>query len=135
MRGLQPEYVTKRFTDEEKRDRLVRIVESIDRVGGKQKEEGPIGLHADLSMEASILSPGKKVEHEVVAEGPRKVYLHVVMNGRVQPKEGGAKIKIGETVLGEGDGAYVEGVKGPGKIEVESVGDKAAEFLLFDMGN
>jgi hypothetical protein len=37
-------------------------------------------------------------------------------------------------VLGEGDGAYIDGVKGPLNIEIESVGDKPAEFLLFDMG-
>jgi hypothetical protein len=79
------------------------------------------------------LSPGKKVVHELVKEGDRNVYLHVVMGGREQPKSGGAKIKIGDVELGEGDGAYVRGAKGPGKIEVESIGDKPAEFLLFDM--
>lgn len=134
-RGLKPRYVTKKFTDEEKTEKLVQIVEFTERLGGtKEKEEGPIGLEADLSMDASILSPGNKVVHEVVAEGPRKVYLHVVMTAREQPKEGGARIKVADTVLGEGDGVYIEGVKGPGKIEVESVGDKPAEFLLFDLG-
>jgi redox-sensitive bicupin YhaK (pirin superfamily) len=134
-RGLRPRYQTRRFGDEVKRDRLVRIMEFTERLGGDAKAEGaPIGMQADISMDASILSPGRKVVHEVVAEGPRKVYIHVVMGGRVQPEAGGARIKVGETVLGEGDGAYVEGVHGPGQIEVESVGEKAAEFLLFDMG-
>ena len=36
--------------------------------------------------------------------------------------------------MGEGDGAYIDGVSGPGKVEIESVGDKPAEFLLFDLG-
>lgn len=131
QRGLTPKYETKKFSDEEKKDRLVRIMESVERLGdGKHA----IGLHADLSMDASILSPGMKVSHDIVAEGKRKIYLHVVMGGRKQPKEGGAQIKIGETVLGEGDGAYVDGVSGPGSVEIESVGDKPAEFLLFDMG-
>lgn len=130
-RGLKPHYKTKKFTDEEKTDKLVRIMEYTDRL---DQNKGAIGLQADLSMDASILSPGKKVVHEVVAEGPRKLYAHLVMGGRSQPKQGGAQIKIGETVLGEGDGAYIDGVKGPNKIEIESVGDKPAEFIFFDMG-
>jgi hypothetical protein len=99
-----------------------------------EQSKGAIGLQADLSMDASILSPGKKVVHEVVAEGPRKLFAHVVMGGRSQPKQGGAQIKIGETILGEGDGAYIDGVEGPNKIEIESVGEKPAEFIFFDMG-
>jgi redox-sensitive bicupin YhaK (pirin superfamily) len=131
---LQPHYETKKFSDEQKTDKFVRIMESTDRLGDKKGPTDPIGLQADLSMDASILSPGKKVEHEVVASGPRKIFLQVVMSGRKQPKEGGAKIKIGDTILGEGDSAYVNGVVGPAKVEVESVGEKKAEFLLFDMG-
>merc|ERR1712080_282990 len=98
------------------------------------EESEPIPMHADLSMSASILHPGKSVAHDLVKEGQRKVYLHVVMGDKTQPKSGGARIKIGEVELGEGDGAFVTGAAGPGKVEVESVGDKAAEFLLFDMG-
>jgi redox-sensitive bicupin YhaK (pirin superfamily) len=109
-KGLKPHYETKKWSDEH-----------------------AIGLQADLSMDASILSPGKKVTHELVAEGPRKVFAQLIMSKRTQPKEGGAQIKIGDTVLGEGDGAYLN-VNGPGKVEVESVGATPAEFLLFDMG-
>jgi redox-sensitive bicupin YhaK (pirin superfamily) len=130
-RGLKPHYETKKFTDEEKKDKLVRIMEYTDRL---DQSKGAIGLQADLSMDASILSPGNKVVHEVVAEGPRKLFAHVVMGGRSQPKQGGAQIKIGETILGEGDGAYIDGVQGPNKIEIESVGGKPAEFIFFDMG-
>lgn len=130
-RGLKPRYETKRFTDEQKKDTLCRIMESSERLG---EAKHAIGLQADLSMDASILSPGKKVVHELVASGPRKLFAQVIMGKRAQPKTGGAQIKIGETVLGEGDGAYIDGVKGPLSIEIESVGDKPAEFLLFDMG-
>ncbi|KAF2786365.1 RmlC-like cupin [Melanomma pulvis-pyrius CBS 109.77] len=132
--GLKPHYETKKFSDEQKTDKLVRIMEYTDRLGEKKGATDPIGLQADLSMDASILWPGKKVEHEVVATGPRKIFLQVVMSKRAQPKEDGAKIRIGDTVLGEGDSAYVNGVQGPAKIEVESIGEKPAEFLLFDMG-
>ena len=130
-RGLTPHYETKRFTDEQKTDKLCRIMESTDRLGDAKHA---IGLHADLSMDASILSPGKKVTHEIVADGPRKLYAQVIMSMRAQPKTGGAQIKIGDTVLAEGDGAFIENVKRPASIEIESVGDKPAEFLLFDMG-
>ncbi|KAF2450206.1 RmlC-like cupin [Karstenula rhodostoma CBS 690.94] len=130
---LAPHYETKTFTDEQKKDTLVRIMEDSSRLGEKT-DTSPIGLQADLSMDASILSPGKSVTHEIVAEGPRKIFLQNIMSGRTQPKQGGARIKVGDIVLGEGDGAYVEGLAGPGKFVVESVGDKPAEFLLFDMG-
>lgn len=133
---LTPSYKTRKFTDEMKTDRLLRIMESIDRHSGKDEEGQPIPLHADASTSASILSPGKSVTHDLVAEGERKVYLHVVMSARKQPADGeGAKIKVGDVELGEGDGAFIRGAKGPGSVTVESVGAKPAEFLLFDMGN
>jgi redox-sensitive bicupin YhaK (pirin superfamily) len=131
---LAPSYKTRKFTDEMKADKFVRIMESVDRHSGKDGETEPIPMHADVSMSASILSPGKSVTHELVKDGQRKVYLHVVMSEKKQPKTGGAKIKVGDVELGEGDGAFVTGASGPGKIEVESIGEKAAEFLLFDMG-
>ncbi|WPG98656.1 Hypothetical protein R9X50_00144900 [Acrodontium crateriforme] len=132
---LAPSYVTRKFTDEMKQDKLVRIMESVDRHSGKDAATEPIPMHSDLSMSASILSPGKSVTHELVKDGARNVYLHVVMSGRTQPKTGGAKIRVGDVELGEGDGAFVRGASGPGSISVESVGDTAAEFLLFDMGD
>lgn len=119
-----------------KTDKLLRIMESTDRHSGKDEPTEPIPMHSDLSMSASILSPGQRVTHELVAEGARKVYLHVVMSGRTQPADGqGARIKVGEVELGEGDGAFVRGAKGPGSVTVESVGATPAEFLLFDMGD
>ncbi|KAI5243410.1 RmlC-like cupin [Aureobasidium subglaciale] len=133
-RGLKPSYVTRKFTDEMKENKLVRIMEDQKRHSGKDAEDQPIPLHADLNMDASILSPGKKVVHDIVAEGKRNIFVHLVMGGRTQPKSGGAKIRVGDVELGEGDGAYITNATGPGKIEVESVGDKPAEFLLFDMG-
>ncbi|KAL1305475.1 hypothetical protein AAFC00_002351 [Neodothiora populina] len=132
--GLQPSYKTRNFPEELKRNKLCRIMEDVSRHSGKDEEGEPIPLHADLSMSASILEPGHKVEHEIVKDGKRNIYLHVVMTGKTQPKTGGMKIKMGNVVIGEGDGAFVRGAEGPGKIEVESVGDKPAEFVLFDMG-
>jgi quercetin 2,3-dioxygenase len=133
IKGLKPHYSTKKFDDSMKQNKLCRIMEYTERAE-KNGNTDSIALQSDVTMEASILDSGKTVEHELVADGPRKVYLHVVMTGRKQPTSGGAQIKVGDTILGEGDGAYVDGAKGPGKIVVESVGDKPAEFLLFDMG-
>ena len=133
VRGLKPSYSTRNYPDEMKRDRLCRIMESADRHNGNKAESTPIPLHADLSMDASILSPGKSVEHKVVKEGKRRMFVHLVMTGREQLAKGGARLKIGSVEIGEGDGAYVEGVVGPGSLTIESVGDKSGEFLVFDM--
>ncbi|KIW00085.1 uncharacterized protein PV09_08271 [Verruconis gallopava] len=134
VRGLEPSYITRKYTDEIKQDKLVRIIESKERHSGGNLENDPIPAHADLSMSASILNPGKSVSHEVVTRGERKIFLHVVMGGRTQPESGGARIRVGDVQLGEGDGAFVEEVRGPGQITIESTGEKPAEFLLFDMG-
>lgn len=131
---MKPSYATKKFTDDMKKDKLLRIMESVDRHSGNDEPTEPIPMHCDLSMDASILSPGASVTHDLVTNGERKVYLHVVMSGREQPKSGGAKIKVGDVELGEGDGAFVKGAKGPSNITIESTGDKSAEFILFDMG-
>ncbi|KAF2668225.1 RmlC-like cupin [Microthyrium microscopicum] len=130
--GLKPSYVTRNYPDELKKDRLVRIIESTKRHGGEKGENDPIPAESDVSMDASILSPGKTVTHEVVGSGERELYAHVVMTGKTQPSEGGARIKIGDAVIGEGDGAFIKGASG--SLEIESVGDKPAEFLLFDVG-
>ena len=108
-------------------------MEDVARHSGKDAEGEPIPLHADLSMDACILSPGSSVDHDLVAKGDRKLYLHLVMNGRVPQVKGGSRLKVGDVELGEGDGAFVSG-KGPDSLHIESVGDKKAEFLLFDMG-
>jgi redox-sensitive bicupin YhaK (pirin superfamily) len=137
--GLTPSYVTRTFPDALKKDRLLRIMESVARAGKTttttEEDPAPIPLHADLTMEASVLSPGKSVAHAPVAAGPRRLYLHVVMRGREQPAPGAesARIKVGGVELGEGDGAFVEGL-GTEPVLVESVGDVPAEFLLFDVG-
>lgn len=136
---LTPHYATRKYSDESKTNKFVRIMESVDRSPSSSNqsstaETDPIPLHADLSMSATILSPGKAVTHDLVAEGERNVYLHVVMSGRKQPATGGARIEVGGVELGEGDGAFVRGLRGPGTLEVKGTGEKAAEVLLFDMG-
>ena len=132
--GLKPSYKTRKFTDEMKTDKLLRIMESTDRHSGKDHPTEPIPMHADLSQSACILAPGKSVTHKLVADGERKVYLHMVMRDRTQPKTGGAKVKVGDVEIGEGDGAFLNGLGGPDSVTIESTGERKAEFLLFDMG-
>ncbi|TKA80864.1 hypothetical protein B0A55_02341 [Friedmanniomyces simplex] len=127
IKGLTPTYKTRKFSDELKRDNLIRIMESVDRHSGKDAETEPIPLHSDVSMSASILSPGQKVTHELVAEGARNVYLHVVMTGKKQPKSGGARIKVQGVELGEGDGGFVGGHTLP---NLESVHRDLPLFLM-----
>lgn len=116
----------------------MRVMESTNRLANgdddsKAWKHDPIPLHSDLSMDASILSPGSSVSHGLVAEGARKLYAHVVMSGKKTPETGGAKIQIGDVVVEEGDGAFIEGAQG--SVEIKSVGEKDAEFILFDMGD
>jgi quercetin 2,3-dioxygenase len=130
---MAPKYFTRRFEDTSKENALVTVMDDIERV--KDSETGAIPLEADLRMEASVLEPGKAVEHAVLPGSDRKVYVHLIMtSGPKQPNAGqGAEIKVGDVTLREGDGAYVNGAAGT--LKVESVGIKAAEFLLFDMGD
>ncbi len=90
--------------------------------------EGSIPIHADFLM-------GGEAKWRVGGEGDgsvekrvgRRVYVHLPMRGV------GAKVKLaGEVVLGEGDGAFVEGVGAGDEIGVESVGEGEAEVVLLD---
>jgi redox-sensitive bicupin YhaK (pirin superfamily) len=129
--GLKPSYITRNYTDEEKRDALVKIIESTARHSGGEKENDPIPAHSDVDMYASILTPGKSLKYKPVA-ADRQLYLHLVMTGKEQPASGGAKVKIGDVTVGEGDGVLIE--QPAEDVVIESVGDKDAEFIFFDLG-
>ena len=71
---------------------------------------------------------------KVRAKEGRKVYVHVPMM-----KEGKASVRVWvegksdeEAVLGEGDGAFVEGVEVGDVLEVESIGEEEAEVVVLD---
>lgn len=143
-RGLTPKYHTKTFDEEEKRNGFVTILSPLkagkDATFQQEKEaeptvEGTIPIHADLTMGAAIIAPGKKFDWKVgVAEGVtskvanRRVYVHLTMC-----KNGKSKIKLnGDQVLGEGDGAYVEKVNVGDLLSFESVGESDAEVVVLD---
>lgn len=107
--GLRPGYEQKQFTNEEKRDRL-RLIVSLD------GRDGSLKVNQDVSLYASVLSAGKRVEHRIAAG--RHAWLQVV-NGN---------ITANGAALGRGDGASLSDER---LLTIEATSD--AEFLLFDL--
>ncbi len=141
-KGLTPQYFTRHFTDEEKRDRWAHIVAPTGTVGVVEKREaaGPAPVHSPLNLHATLISPEKKLSHSFHSSGvaQRKGYVHVVQTSGYNPKEAsGAHVRLvgaegGPLDLKEGDGVYI--VANPGEeLTMENVGDRIAEVLLFDM--
>lgn len=100
-----------------------------------------IPIHADLVMAAGLIKPDARFKYTVggqVEEGKpavrsqmdRRVYVHVPMT-----KNGSAKVRLDgreDAVLGEGDGAFISGVKAGDLLSVESVGEAEAEVVVLD---
>lgn len=128
---LEPSYQTKTFTDSQKINNFAHIISPID---VNNIKSNTIGIHTDLNMFASILEPGHKIVYKVrnnfkneQTNVERKVYVHLI-------NLLGSRIKINkETILKQGDGAFITEVKSGDEIIFESVGDASAEFVLFDM--
>ncbi|OSD05313.1 pirin domain-containing protein [Trametes coccinea BRFM310] len=140
-RGLSPQYFTRHFSDEEKKDQWAHVVAPADAPGVVEKREasGPAPVHSPLNLFATLLSPGKSLAHAFSSStAQRKGYIHVVQTSGYNPAEaGGAHIRVtggegGPIELREGDGAYIMAVTGE-ELKVENVGEQVAEVLLFDM--
>jgi len=143
-RGLKPKYFTRHFSDEDKKDKLVKVVAPADSEGVSMTDKGvsgPAPVHADLSMYASVLSErGKSVSH-TFSSSASKGYLHLIMTGGyrrpAQPASvDGASVKVSfgakSVIVREGDGLYLDNVAGQ-DITLESDGPKPAEFVLFEL--
>lgn len=137
---LPPKYFTRHFADAEKADRWVRVVApaGAENVEEEREHDGPAPVHSRLSMYATILSEGKKVEHVLSSKtGNRKAYVHLIQtSGYNDGVAAGASLKVSgegaEVVLREGDGAYI--TSEPGKeLAFENVGEGKAEVVLFDI--
>ncbi|KAI0358265.1 pirin domain-containing protein [Trametes cingulata] len=140
-RGLTPQYFTRHFTDDEKKDRWAHIVAPVDAPGVVEKREasGPAPVHSPLNLFATILSAGKSLSHTFqFSSAQRKGYIHVVQTSGYNPGEAsGAHVRVlgaegGPLELREGDGAYIMAAPGE-ELTVENAGEKVAEILLFDM--
>ncbi|KAI0077738.1 RmlC-like cupin [Panus rudis PR-1116 ss-1] len=133
--GLTPQYFTRHFSDEEKKDKWARIVAPVDAEGVIEKREagGAAPVHSPLTLFATILSPSKSLDYKL--ERP-KGYIHVVQtSGYHTGKATGGTVKVSGSgksfELREGDGAYLSGADG--EVKLENVGDRATEILLFDL--
>ena len=134
-RKLPPKYFTRHYTDAEKENKWVKVVAPVGAEGVIHEREGkgPTPVQSPLSLYATLLSPGTKLQHKFENE---KGYIHVIQTSGYNPqKSSGASVKVvgGEEIaLREGDGSYIWAGKG-GEINVENVGDAVAEVLLFDL--
>lgn len=141
-RGLAPRYDRGHWADDDKRAGFVSLLSPLkggpDATPAQEKAAEPMipgtmAIHADFVMAAGIIAPEGRFEWVVGAKvgeaAKRKVYVHLPMT-----KGGKAKIRLDgrEDVLGEGDGAFVEGVNAGDKLVVESVGDAEAEVIVLD---
>ena len=124
---LKPSYSTKQWSDEEKLNKLCLLIDDI-----QNKHDKVIGIHAPISMYASILQPNHSIKHVLKRT---KGYIHLVMrSGYETCSANSAQIRIGDTILlKEGDGAFINVDKGNRELMIESIGNINAEFLLFDL--
>lgn len=142
-RGLPPNYHTLTFPEETKRSGFIPIISPLkagptatkdDEKAAVPVKEGTIPVHADLVFSAGVIAPGTTFDYKIGGEDyianktDRKIYVHLPAT-----QDGKAKIKLaGETVLNEGDGAYVTKVNAADVLTVESVGEADAEVLVID---
>jgi redox-sensitive bicupin YhaK (pirin superfamily) len=107
-RGIEPGYEQKHFSTEDRCGRLKLVASA----GGR---DGSLTVHRDVRFYAGLLSSGQAVTHEI--RDGRGAWIQVV-SGRV---------RVGDEVLGEGDGAALEQ-----EASVRIIGEQSAEVLLFD---
>ncbi len=109
QRRLPPGYEQRRFTEDERRNRL-RLIAARD------GRDGAVTVHQDVSLYASLLDAGKRVAHEL-AQG-RYAWVQMA-SGEVTVN--------GERLL-TGDGAALSDER-----RVEIVAAAPSEILLFDL--
>jgi redox-sensitive bicupin YhaK (pirin superfamily) len=108
--GLQPEYEEKKFSDDEKGNKL-RLIVSPD------GENGAVRIHQDAKIYASLLDKSQSVVH-TLANG-RSAWLQVAAGA----------VTVNDVELKQGDGAAVRQ-----ESELRIAAREAAEILLFDLG-
>jgi quercetin 2,3-dioxygenase len=125
--NLEPSYITKKWSDEEKLNKLCLLIDDI-----KNANDNTIPIHAPLSMYASILQPNNSIKHVFQRT---KGYIHLIMrSGYETCSVSSAKLRIGlDVVLQEGDGAFINTDKINNELSIENIGSMNAEFLLFDL--
>jgi redox-sensitive bicupin YhaK (pirin superfamily) len=107
--GIQPEYEEKKFSDDEKRNKLRLIV-------SPEGSAGSVRIHQDAKIYASLLDDGQEVVHTL--ENGRSAWLQVAAGS----------VSLNGVALKQGDGAAVSDESNLRIIALES-----SEFLLFDL--
>jgi redox-sensitive bicupin YhaK (pirin superfamily) len=108
-RGLMPSYEQKRFSEDERRNRL-RLVASPDGA------EGSLSVHQDARIYLASLAGGKSVEH--VLDAGRHAWLQVLRG----------EVSLNATSLGTSDGVAVSDER-----QLSVVAKEEAEIMLFDL--
>ena len=106
---LEPSYEQKAFGEDERRGQL-RLIASQD------GRAGSVTVHQDVTVFASILGAGERVEHTMDA----------TRFGWIQVARG--SINVNDTVAEQGDGVMVAG-----ESSLQIVGNEPSELLLFDL--
>lgn len=128
------------FTDDDKRDKWAHIVapvkEGTQEIIDERDASGPTPVHSPLDVFATILFPTVSLSHTARRTC---VYVHLIQRSGYNTGTGsGAAVKItvgnDSVQLREGDGVYITLAAGD-KIDVENVGEKEGELLLFDTEN
>jgi len=109
QQNMQPEYEEKKFSDDEKRNRL-RLIVSPD------GSDGSVKIHQDARIFASLLDDGEEVVHSL--DTGRSAWLQVAAGS----------VKLNDVALKEGDGAAVSQ-----ESQLRVTGEGPAEVLLFDL--
>lgn len=107
--NIQPEYEEKKFSDDEKRNRL-RLIVSPD------GSDGSVKIHQDARIFASLLDDGEEVVHSL--EAGRSAWLQVAAGS----------VKLNDVALKQGDGAAVSQ-----ESQLSVTAEGPAEVLLFDL--
>ena len=106
---MQPEYEEKKFSDEDKRNKL-RLIVSPD------GSDGSVKIHQDAKIYASLLAEREAVVHSL--ENGRSAWLQVAAGS----------VTLNDLALKQGDGAAVSG-----ETSLTIAANDPAEVLLFDL--
>jgi redox-sensitive bicupin YhaK (pirin superfamily) len=107
--NMQPEYEEKKFSDDEKRNRLRLIVSPAG-------SDGSVKIHQDARIFASLLDDGEEVVHSL--DAGRSAWLQVATGS----------VKLNDVALKQGDGAAVSQ-----ESQLRVTAEGPAEVLLFDL--
>ena len=125
------------FSDEDKGNKWAHIVapaiKGSQEIVDEREGSGPAPVHSPLDVFATIISPTGSLSHTAKRTN---VYAHLIQKSGYNTGEAtGATVKIdvgGDSVqLKEGDGVYITLTPGA-KVDVENVGEKDGELLVFD---